>query len=81
MSEKTIHSILSTMRDAKAIEDSVKKLNECGITYASLMQLMREHKDKARVRTKLMQVAGLLVGARVKIANAVSEDFQEELKE
>ena len=86
MSAKTIFSILSACRDndgnpydANTVQNHADRFNQHGITYASLMQFMREHEDKALVRAKLNEVQGLPAGVYIKISNEVSLDHQKQL--
>lgn len=88
MSGKTICGILSVVRDnsgnfhdANTMQKYGDRFDQCGITYASLMDLMREHGDKRRVRNKLEEVKDVPPGLYAHIANVVSYDFQQELNE
>jgi hypothetical protein len=85
MSEKTISSILRACRDhdgnphdANTAQKYADRFEKHGITYASLMQFMREHKDKALVRVKLNEVEGLPAGVYIVICNEVSLDYQKQ---
>lgn len=74
MSEKTIYSILSAVHDGELTQEYAKKFDQCGITYASLMELMHVRDDKECVYNKLKQVKDLPPGVYRIIANAVSKE-------